>query len=222
MALGFNFDSGGAGDDIIPIVKWDARAGRMFRRDYMGNDADAQVVDISKNFKAVFLMDDIETGFINFGTGGAPHFHVTKLGSGVVLSPPTPDHKQGARILIKLSKECGGDVRELASTAKAFLKGLDQLHNDYLAGKAANPGKLPVVVLADTVQITSGSGTRVSTNYEPVFQITNWVAQPADLKYIPKATAAPAAAQGQNQPPALGATKVAAPAAPAAVEDDFG
>ena len=33
MALGFSFSGGGSSGDIIPIVKYDARAGRMMRRD---------------------------------------------------------------------------------------------------------------------------------------------------------------------------------------------
>jgi hypothetical protein len=33
MALGFNYSTGGDGSDIVPYVKYDARAGRFFRND---------------------------------------------------------------------------------------------------------------------------------------------------------------------------------------------
>jgi hypothetical protein len=205
MALGLNFESADSGD-IIPIIKFDAKAGRMFRRDRVNGENDQ--VDITRSFKAIFDFDNIETGTINFNTGSAPDFAVARIGD-QVPPPPSPDHRPGARILVKLSKENGGDVRELASTAKAFLRGLNALHDEYLAGAASNKGKLPVVELVDTTPITSGEGARKSTNYSPIFKIASWVDRPADLVYIPKSrsTASPSA----GSPPSTGGTKVSAP-----------
>jgi len=226
MALGFNFAEGSGGGDsgnIIPIVKYDARAGRIARRDYVNNEN--VTVDISRSFKAVVDLENIEVGFINFNTGTAPDFCVVKHGD-KMPAPPTGDHKPGVRFLLKLGKDCGGDIREFASTAKACLRGVDELHTAYLAGAAANPGKLPVVVLTDTIPVTTGEGTKKSTNYIPKFEITGWAPRPADLVHVPKARyAAPAAAApaASNAPPATGSRQVAAPpAAPAESEDDFG
>jgi len=216
MALGISFGGGGGGGDIIPIVKYDARAGRMFRRDRadgVNND-----VDITRSFKAVLDFENLEVGWVNFPMGAAPDFVLARYGDPI---PPRPSdaHKTGARILIKLSSDCGGDVRELSSSAGVFLGGLDRLHDAYLAGSQANPGKLPVVVLKDTTPITSG-GAQKSTNYEPIFEIVSWVARPADLQAKPRARAStPAAAT----PPATGSTRVDPPArAPAMAYDDFG
>ena len=205
MALGFNFESADSAD-IIPIIKFDAKAGRMFRRDRVNGENDQ--VDITRSFKAIFDFDNIETGTINFNTGSAPDFAVARIGEPIPQAP-TSDHRPGARILVKLSKENGGDVRELASTAKAFLRGLNALHDDYLAGAASNKGKLPVVELVDTTPITSGEGARKSTNYSPVFKISSWVDRPADLVYIPKSRSASSPAAGS--PPSTGGTKVSAP-----------
>lgn len=219
MALGLNFESAGGGGDIIPIVKYDARAGRIFRRDFIGS-GEYENVDITRAFKAVIDMENIEVGSIAFGTG-APQFALVPLGK-TPPPPPTPEHKTGARLLCKLGKDCGGDIREIASTAKAFLRGLDELHNAYLAGVIDNPGKLPVVVLADTIGITSGEGAKKSTNYQPVFEITGWVPRPADLVYVPRAQAsAPApAAAAPTRAPATGSRPATPP--PAASADDFG
>lgn len=225
MALGFNFAEGAGdngGGNIIPIVKYDARAGRLSRRDYVNNEY--VTVDISRSFKAVVDLENIEVGFINFNTGTAPDFCVVKHGD-KMPTPPTADHKPGVRFLLKLGKDCGGDIRELASTAKACLRGVDELHTAYLAGVAANPGKLPVVVLTDTIPVTTGEGTKKSTNYIPKFEITGWAPRPADLVHVPKArSAAPVAApMASNSPPATGSRQVAPPAAaPAESEDDFG
>lgn len=219
MALGLSFNDGGSASDIIPIIKFDARAGRIFRRDYTGEGYDN--IDITRAFKAVIDMENIEVGSIAFGTG-APLFAVAPLGK-TPPAPPSPEHKTGARLMLKLGKDCGGDVREIASTAKAFLRGLDELHNAYLAGVIDNPGKLPVVVLADTIGITSGEGAKKSTNYQPVFEITGWVPRPADLVFVPRATALPASAPpaaASTRAPATGSRPATPPPAPAA--DDFG
>jgi hypothetical protein len=208
MALGFDFSTAESGD-IIPIIKFDAKAGRMFRRDRVNGEND--IVDITRSFKAVFDFENIEVGTINFDTGSAPDFAVARIGE---TPPPKPSdkHRPGARILVKLSKENGGDIRELASTAKAFLRGLEAVHDDYMAGVKANPGKLPVVSLADTTPITSGEGAKKSTNYSPVFQIVSWVDRPTDLVYVPKGRSSNAAAAPAATPPSTGSNKVSAPA----------
>jgi hypothetical protein len=215
MALGFNLESNGGGGNFLPICKFDARSGRMFRRDREnGENID---VDITKTFKAVIDFENLEVGFINFNTGGAPHFAMAAYGD-TMPEKPSPDHKPGVRFVAKLASACGGDVREMASNAKAFLVGVDNLHNDYLAGLSKNAGQLPVVVLADTVPVVSGEGSKRTTNYSPVFEITGWVKRPDDLGGSTRVAATPKAT-----PPATGANKVSAPSKKAPADDeDFG
>jgi hypothetical protein len=230
MALGLNYGNGGG--DIIPFVKFDARAGRFFRRDrtqdaqgaYVSND-----VDITSNFKAVIDLENIEVGYMKFGAGTAPEFALVKFGEPRPPKPADASFKQGARIMMKLHASCGGDVGECSSNAAAFLKGIDDLHTEYQHQKASQPGKLPVVVLKTTMPITSGQGAKKSTNYEPVFEITGWAPRPPDLVYSPKASAAPAAASAPAATaPSTGSTpvgppKAAAPAPqPPTADDDFG
>jgi hypothetical protein len=185
------------GGDFLPIVKYDARAGRIFRVDRDANGSTP--VDITRSFKAVFDFENVEVGHILFAAGGAPDFRMVKHGA--PLPPkPTPDYKTGVRLRVKLSQDCGGDVRELAGTSMAFLTGINKAHDDYDAGRAANPGKLPVMVLTDTMAIESGSGAKRSTNYQPTFKIGGWVPRPADLK-AGDAPAAPAPQQQAAEPP---------------------
>ncbi len=129
---------------------------------------------------------------------------------------------------IKLAAACGGDVREIAGTSAVFLRGVNALHDAYLTGVKANAGKLPVVVLTDTIPVESGSGGQRSTNYQPIFEIVAWAPRPTDMGPGAKTTPAPAATNGSGaaRPAATGATVVAPPvkavAATAAADDDFG
>jgi hypothetical protein len=223
MAFGINLDS--VSGNITPIVKYDARAGRMQRVDR--EDGISTPHDITNNFRAVFDLENVEYGWLAFSASG-PDFELVRLGE-ALPAKPSENHRQGVRLRLKLASDCGGDVRELATVARVALRGLDELHTRYEAEKANHPGELPIVTLAKTIPVTSGSGAQKSTNYQPVFEIVGWAPRPADLQ--PKA--APSAASGPanggfkqlDAPPATGATKVAAPVSrsqPEAAASDFG
>lgn len=219
MAIGFTPGNGSA--DFLPILKYDARAGRTFRVDR----ADGMSIPTEVAFKAVVDMENVEVGWMHFMAGAAPDMRLYPLG-GVWGDQPSPQHKRGLRVLVKLSKDTGGDVRELASSSASFLRAFDALHDTYLAGAAANPGKLPVVVITKTVPVTSKGSGQSSTNYEPVFAISAWVDRPADLKASPRGGAKPATAAPVAAAPVTGSTIVAAPVPQADRElvsaDDFG
>ena len=223
MAIYENLDQDSSGGgDIIPIVKYDARAGRMFRIDR--EDGTNTPVDITREFKAVFDFENIEIGYIHFAAGAAPSFAMARYGSPMPASP-SPLYKRGTRVMVKLASTLGGDVREIAGNSNAFLKGINALHSAYEAAAAANPGKLPVVVLKDTIPVTSGQGEKKSTNYTPVFEIAAWAPRPADLVYVPRNSPAPATAApeaSRASPPATGSTRAEPPKASAVADDDFG
>jgi hypothetical protein len=215
MALGLNYSNGGSGE-ITPFVKYDARAGRVFRRDrsrdsqgnYINND-----VDITNGFKAVFDLENIEVGYSKFGAGAAPEHLLVRLGDPMPHKPADSGFKQGCRIMMKLASNCGGDIREVTGNSTAFLKGVDDLHTAYEAGRAANPGKLPIVVLQTTLPITSGSSAKKSTNYQPVFEIAGWAPRPADLVFAPKNAPAQQSVASPATAPSTGSMQVSAPAA---------
>lgn len=235
MALGFNYSSGGGENgDIVPYVKYDARAGRFFRNDRTEQNGaySNNAVDITGNFKAVMDLENLEVGYILFAAGQAPQYLLAKLGTELPAKPADAKWKQGMRVMMKLHASCGGDIRETTSNASAFLKGFDDLHTQYEAEKDKNPGKLPIVVLKTTQPITSGTGDKKSTNYQPVFEIAGWSARPADLVHVAKqvstAASTPAAASTTGTAPSTGAKQVAPPAAKAPAkemadaDDDFG
>jgi hypothetical protein len=236
MALGLNYSSGGGNADIVPFVKFDARAGRFFRvdRTQVNGAYENNAVDITSNFKAVIDLEHVEVGFMKFAAASAPEYLLVPLGDPMPQKPADAKWKQGARVMMKLHATCGGDVRETTSNAAAFLKGIDELHTAYEAGKAANAGKLPIVVLKTTIPITSGTGQNKSTNYQPVFEIAGWAPRPVDLVHVNKGNTVqqqPATNGAANSPataPATGSTQVGAPktALPAnnlvAADNDFG
>lgn len=224
MGLGLQTESSGGGN-FLPIIKFDARAGRVFRSDRsQGSDGmySTTPTDITRSFKAVMDMENVEVGYINFATGGAPSFVLVPLGDPMPQNPGE-GYKQGFRIELKLHADCGGDVREFSSCAKVVLKGFDLLHDAYVAGEKENPGKLPVVVLKDTIAVTS-EGKQKSTNYQPVFEIVGWTARPRDWTHTPRAKVVQTNPAPAKAPPATGSTQVSAPAAkqPAMADADDG
>jgi hypothetical protein len=217
------------GGDFLPIVKFDARAGRIFRMDRVetGNGFETQAVDITPNFKAIFDLEHVETGWIHFASGSAPDFKLVPIGKELPDKPST-NHKNGIRFMTKLSKDCAGGsaaVREISGTSKAFLSGIEALYGDYLEEKGANPDKLPVVVLEKVTPIKTGSGAKSSTNFHPTFRIVGWTPR-GDLTFVPKATPP---TQGPHQPaangvmpPSTGSTHAQAPSQEDTTDDDFG
>jgi hypothetical protein len=189
MALGFNYSSGGDGGDIVPFLKYDARAGRLFRNDRIEKNGEYSnnAVDITTSFKAIMDLENIEVGYVLFAANSAPQHMLVKWGTALPAKPADGKWKQGLRVMMKLDKNCGGDIRETTSNAQAFLKGFDDLHTEYEREKRNNPGKLPIVILRTTEPITTGAGNNKSTNYQPVFEIIGWSARPSDLVHVPKA-----------------------------------
>lgn len=215
MAFGGFFDGVGEGGSFLPIIKYDARSGRISRRDR--DNGENNDVDITRTFKAIFDFENVEIGWINFNTGGAPEFRTSRYADGVNIDKPSGEgFKRGVRFVVKLSKECGGDVREFASNAAAFLDGAKSLMDAYESGAKENPGKLPVVELKDAVAKTSTGGALKTTNYVPVWGITGWVKRPEDLVYTARSSSA--SSTSASGPAATGSTKVSPPAG----EDDFG
>lgn len=217
-----------SGGDWLPIVKYDARAGRFFRVDYNGTDNEP--IDITGNFKALVDFENVEVGWIMFPPGSAPSFVLVPMGT-QIPARPSDQHKNGVRFLLKLAKDCGGDkpVREIASVARVFLAGLEAVYHQYLNEKVRHPaGMLPVLTLEKTSPVTTGSGQKSSTNYQPTFRIAGWAPR-GDLQPQPRGQAQPAQgsfATGNGAAPATGGQRAAPPPQQQAQQtvsaDDFG
>jgi hypothetical protein len=228
-----------SGGDWLPIATYDARAGRFFRIDRSQDGSggwDSEKVDIA--FKAMVDFDNIEVGWLNFTPGQAPSIVVVPLegitkGTSKMPDRPSELHKNGIRMVVKLAKDIGGEkpFREMASSAKAFLGGIEAAYNQYLAERAGHPGQLPVLICEKTTPITTGTGKNQSTNYAPTFKIVAWLPR-GDLQPQPRG-ANPTQPAGGSHPsngsgaaaPATGGQRVSPPAQQpqqTVSADDFG
>jgi hypothetical protein len=228
--FGFSTESTGGGD-FTPVLKFDARAGRFFRMDRVdtGQGFENELVDITQGIKFLADFENVETGWIIFTPGVAPDFKLVPYGT-QLPDRPSPNHKNGVRFMLKLSKECGGEkpIREIAGTSKAFLSGVEAVFVQYLAEKGKNPGKLPVLTVDKIVPVKTGSGVSSSTNYHPQFRISGWAPR-GDLVFEAKGVTPSVASQVLAQTaPSTGSTRAAAPqeraVAPVAetVDSEFG
>ena len=198
MALGFQETTSSGGGDFLPIIKFSAKDGSFVRQDrHQGADGhwEKSETEMELPFKVVMDMDAIEVGFIAFTTTG-PDFRFVKVGEPMPIKP-SDEHKEGFRIRM-FNKEIG--LREMSSSSKIVRNQMNDLHDAYLAGKADNPGKVPVVEItgSDRIQIeTKAQGTQ--TFRSPKWSIVGWVDRPAGLDKAeaapePAAVAAPIAA----------------------------
>jgi hypothetical protein len=121
--------TGGDGANRTPIIKYDARAGRIFRVDRSNESGswETEQVEITNGFQAIMDLENIETGWLSFPAGGAPDIKTVKIGT-PMPERPSDKHKSGFRILMKLGKSSGGDVREMAANAQVSIKGMDALY----------------------------------------------------------------------------------------------
>lgn len=225
MALGLQ-TGGGGGSDRVPYVKYDARAGRMFRvdRSEVGGMWQTDSVDITSVAQFVPDLANIEVGWINYSDQG-PVKAMAVLGKAPI--PPRPEgvndkgkaaFRQGFNLMLALSKESGGGIREFNSNAGCVIEAMDQLHDAFSAAPECKAGKLPIVKIAATYPVKSGQ----STNYKPDFQIVGWCDRPASLP-VPQVSSASAPAAPAAAPPSTGSTIVAPPtAAPVPVPEPAG
>ena len=230
MSLFSGTSSGGGGNaDRLPYVKYNAKAGRLYRvdREQIGpSEWATSEEEITNTFSAVFDPENIEIGWIYYPTGAAPLFAVSRIGE-PKPARPSNDFKEGFVITMKLAASCADGkpaIRQLSGNAKVVQAGIDAFYTEYQAGKGANPGMLPVVSLAEVTPITTENKYGKQTNFQPVFKITKWVKRPDDLVYkatpISEAPASTPAPVASSAPPSTGSTRVDPPKAKAAELED--
>lgn len=174
MAFGIQTEAGGG--NFTPVVKINAKQGRVYRVDRKeeGGAWTTDEVEITRDFAFVPDFENIEIGWMHFAAGQAPDLRMVKIGE-ALTARPTENHKQGFRLKIKLGKACGGDVRELAATAKSITGPFDRLHDEYLKEKAAHRDQLPQVRMTDMKKVDLKTAHGTNTNFEPVFEIVGWI-----------------------------------------------
>lgn len=199
MALGIQTES--SGGDFLPYIKYDARAGRMFKAESVqtANGFDRTMVDITQD--AVFAADleNIQVGWLDFPTGTAPIRALVHVGEAL---PPKPTEKARQGIELHVWGQKLGGWRVLSSNAQAVTQAIDGLHNQFLIAPERKQNLMPVIRLTGAVPVKSQGGGKVSTNYSPIFAIEGWIPRPAEppLQGSSQAAQQPAQQAMQLQP----------------------
>ena len=181
--------------DFLPIIKYDARAGKMFRIDkiLVGDEWRKQPpVEVTTGLRFVADLRNYEEGYIGF-PANMPDFRLVRDGEPFPPKPldldaeGKPVYKEGFRILILLAD---GGMRHFSHTAKCVIQAFNDLYDTYKeTPEFADANVCPVVALSSTVTISSGR----STNYAPVFGIEKYVPRPTEFtEHMDSLTAAPA------------------------------
>ena len=180
-----------ASDSFLPFIKYDARTGDMVLQDREQNSETGEWKnkqrDVTAAFRAAIDLENLEVGWIRFnqqgstgnGTGSSRQGHRKSTFRRFQAGTARP-HEDVAQPRRRCSR--------IMSTAAALWDGVSALHDDYLRDAPDHPGELPVVVLAETRPKKTGN----STNYTPIFEITDWIQRPADLPGPMPRSASPA------------------------------
>ena len=183
MGLGFSTESKSSGD-IIPIVKWDAKAGDMIRVDREQDASGAWIKneeEVSFPCKFVADLDAIEVGWLSFDSG-APDFRMVRIGE-EMPERPSAGHKNAFRLRI-YNREMG--LREFSHSAKTVLRKMDELHNKFEAERGANAGKAPVVEIEGAELVRIDNTVHGDLRFKvPNWKIVAWVDRPDEMAGAP-------------------------------------
>jgi hypothetical protein len=165
---------GAGGGSFRPIIKYNAKAGRIFRMDRK-QDAHGQwysdEVDITQGFEAIFDFSSLEAGYARFSQTG-PDWIVAKFPF-EGPAPVRPDekdengrhtYKPAFRMTVILSD---GDEREFGSNASIVVSVMAELYTKWAPSAAEG---LPAVSLVGVKADKAAHG-----NFRPTFEIIDTV-----------------------------------------------
>ena len=128
MSLGLRRSVG----NILPRLKYDARIGAFYTEDRVRDTDDVWRTEQGNidraDFRAIFDMKNVEVGWLDFHRGAPPDAKLVPVG-GEWGEAPSPKHKLGVRLIVKLDDTIDGSVRELMSTSVGLWAGVDFLHD---------------------------------------------------------------------------------------------
>jgi hypothetical protein len=189
--------------DFADIVKYDARAGRLFKIDYNPTSREKTPVDITTP-PPRFAVDfgSIEVGYIKYSVTG-PDYKTVPEGQPVPQQPTDRDEKNSlayrAGFKVKLYGKILDGLREWSSTAGCVLESVDDLCNKFKVAPEAATGQIPIVELIRTIPVVMGKGARQTTVYTPLFAIIGWTDRTSDMgaRTVPPPTKPPAPAEAK-------------------------
>jgi hypothetical protein len=229
MAMGMRTAS--VAGDWLPIVKFDARSGRLFRIDKV----DGQSVPTEIPLNTAFGVDfgTLEAGYVFFSVQEGPVRRMVPYHAGVDMPSQPAERDEKNKMLYRpgfwikiigavfaIDAKGDGMVREWCSSASSLLNAMDDLYERYRVAPEAAQGMIPSVAIIGANPIKTGSGTRTSTNYAPIFEIRKWAPRPEQF-LGPRTTPIPGqepfgGARNGNGQPLPPTPPVAAPPPPVA------
>jgi len=172
MSLGLQTEAT-SGGDIVPIIKFDAKAGEFLavnREQQADGTWESDTVEQELPLKFIMDLENIEVGWLSFASG-APDFVMVRLGE-KMPAKPTEDHKQAFRVRL-YNKPLG--MRVFSHSAETVVRTMDALHTQYEAERGANAGKLPVIEVPKCETIKTQNDRRFKV---PVWKIVSWIDDP--------------------------------------------
>ena len=210
MTLGINTQmSDGEGGDFLPMIKYGAESGRLYRVDRVGgsNGYENVPTELPAGTKIAFDFGSISVGWLHFTAGQAPSLSIVPLGK-MIPARPSQDHRQGFVMLVHLGKQ---GVREFASASKTVTGAIDDLHTAFEAAPEARAGKVPVVEFGGATMTTMKNQHGSKTLYVPNFAIVQWIDRPKE--FGARTVPAPGATASPRAPATNGAARQAPKAA---------
>lgn len=212
MAFGISGNAGGGdGDDFLPLLTYNAKAGRLKLQQRVEGVAGWETQESDISFTSpMFVMDlaAVRVGWLLFKAGMPPVKALAYVGHPI---PPQPVGNWGNDAQGKPLKPRHGFVmhlmgtdrvlREFSANAGCVIDSMNTLHDAYLAAPEAAQGMVPVVKFAGTTEMKTKHGS----NFAPLWEIVKWVPRPTEFGALPSAKPAPA-------PVAAAPAPVAAPA----------
>lgn len=212
-----------SGGDFLPIIKYDARAGKLFRVDRnMGGGNDA--VELPPGTAFALDFGSLEVGYVDF-TAQGPVRHMVPFGATIPQQPGEKNDEGKVRFrpgfYAKVAGQSLDGLREWCSNAAVLLNALDDLWQTFAAAPEAGQGQIPLISIIGSTPVKSGKGAQSSTNYAPIFKINGWIDRPdlfgARTVPAPRAAAQQAAPVVQPAQPVAPVAQASAAAPPAAM-----
>jgi hypothetical protein len=158
---------------------WDATGCQIYteaRVNSGGNDWHNEQTRIElPEFRGTPDLPNIEKGWIAFVKGKGLDTKLVPVRSGKDHGDaPSEDHREGLRLVWSVD----GMPFEMISTAAPVWDAISTLDDEFLAGAAERPGRLPIVGITGTTELTLKNGHVV---HAPVFKILDWRLRPREL-----------------------------------------
>lgn len=179
--------------EFVPYLKYNAKAGRFYAK-AEGVTGEIEII----NPMLAFDMSRIKTGWLFYSEGSGPE-KVWDASPDIAAPRPAgpKKFKRGFEVMVIGNGKIPGTqerlgLREFSSTATNVITSMLRMFADYEAGLAENRGKVPVYACTGVVPITGSYGV----NYEPTFQLRQWV----ERSKVPEFDAHAGPAQTAQQP----------------------